>query len=358
MLGFFQQHESLLRCPRCEGALHFDDDAGIDCRSCARHFGTDTGIPLLFWPNEWDDSRGDVTQEVQRFYEATPFPNYDDFDGVASLVEKAQRGLFAKVLDRCLPLRSRVLEVGCGTGQMSNFLSVAERTVVGADMCLNSLRLAQSFARSNRLRRVHFVQMNLFRPIFAPGSFGVVISNGVLHHTSDPPLAFRSIARLVRPGGHVLVGLYHRYGRLITDARRFIFRAAGDRFRFLDPNLRKASSSEAKRTAWFMDQYKHPHESKHTIRETIGWLNEAGFDFVRSIPSMQPFRRFTEDVPLFEAESPGNALEGLLAEAATMIGASEQGGFFIVIGRRRLTAPIGQFDPPRASAGQAGATIS
>jgi len=43
-----------------------------------------------------------------------------------------------------------------------------------------------------------------------------------------------------------------------------------------------------------MDQYKHPHESTHTIREVIGWLDKAGLRFVKSIPktnwrSFSPF---------------------------------------------------------------------
>ncbi len=101
-------------------------------------------------------------------------------------------------------------------------------------MCMNSLRLATDFKRRNALSRVEFVQMNLFRPCFPDGEFDLVISNGVLHHTSNPWLAFETISRLVKPGGYVLVGLYHRYGRLATDVRRRIFDMTGDRMRWLD----------------------------------------------------------------------------------------------------------------------------
>ena len=288
----------------------------------------------MYRPTEWDASTPDVTDDVRAFYEETPFPNYDDFDDVGTLMEKARRGLFARLLDEQIPFGTRVLEAGCGTGQMSNFLSVANRTVVGADLCLNSLRLGQEFKTRNRLATVHFVQMNLFRPAFRPGSFDLVLSNGVLHHTADPALAFRTLSRLVRPGGYILVGLYHRYGRLITDARRRIFRAFGDRFQFLDPNLRQAGTSAAKRRAWFMDQYKHPHESKHTLGEVLGWLRDTGLEFVTSIPSPVPLQSFAEDTRLFEAAPAGSALERLIVELGMTFTGSRQGGFFIVIGRR------------------------
>ena len=104
------------------------------------------------------------------------------------------------MLDDQIPTGTRILECGCGTGQLTNYLSIAYRTVVGTDMCLNSLKLANDFKQKNKLDRAHFFQMNLFRPFFKPESFDLVISNGVLHHTSDPRLAFQSISRLVKPG--------------------------------------------------------------------------------------------------------------------------------------------------------------
>jgi len=161
-----------------------------------------------------------------------------------------------------------------------------------------------------------------------------VISNGVLHHTSDPFLAFRSIAQLVRPGGYLLVGLYHRWGRLITDARRVVFRLSGGRLRGLDPNLRAAQKSDAKKRAWFADQYRHPHESKHTIGETLRWLDEIGFAFVKSIPRSHLFQPIGLADSLFIPETPGVPIERLLVELGMTLRGSREGGFFVVIGRR------------------------
>ena len=46
---------------------------------------------------------------------------------------------------------ARVIECGCGTGQLTNFLSVASRTVIGTDLCLNSLKMATAFKDRNAL---------------------------------------------------------------------------------------------------------------------------------------------------------------------------------------------------------------
>ena len=290
----------------------------------------------MFAANDWDDSKQDVTERIREFYEETPFPNYDDFDSAASLIDKAKRGVFARLLDEQVPFGTHILEAGCGTGQLSNFLSIANRTVFGTDICLNSLTMAKDFKEKNHLHRAHFLQMNLFRPCFRTNTFDLVISNGVLHHTSDPFLAFKTLASLVKPGGYIIVGLYHKYGRLVTDVRRLIFKTSKDKFKSLDPrNVNKALSS-GKRAAWFMDQYKNPHESKHKIGEVLAWLEQMDLQFIKSIPKTEIFESFQIDERLFQPDRIGPPWQMALKELSMALWKSQirEGGFFIVIARK------------------------
>ena len=79
----------------------------------------------------------------------TPFPNYNDHDSIYSLIDKSRKGIYGRTLDRSIPYNTDVLEVGCGTGQLTNFLGSSCRRVVGTDMCLNSLRLGEEFRRNH-----------------------------------------------------------------------------------------------------------------------------------------------------------------------------------------------------------------
>ncbi len=329
----FRIDAGLICCPQCGGELE-RDGAGYRCRSCAASYAEREGIGSFFVPNDPKDFGKDVTDQMKAFYEANPFPDYDDFDNAASLVDKARASLFAKLLDEQIPFGARVIECGCGTGQLTNFLSVATRTVVGTDLCLNSLRMANAFRERNGLDRAHFFHMNLFRPCFRPGTFDLVISNGVLHHTSNPLLGFKSISALVKPGGYILVGLYHRYGRLATDLRRWLFKTTNDRLMFLDRRAVDTGVSEAKRRAWFMDQYKNPHESKHTVGEVLEWLKGVGFQFVHAIPKTVPFSELEHDEKLFRRERLGNRFERLLVNLGMVLTGHREGGFFIIIARR------------------------
>jgi ubiquinone/menaquinone biosynthesis C-methylase UbiE/uncharacterized protein YbaR (Trm112 family) len=330
---FIKDNIGFFCCPRCTGNLAIDRE-NLTCQNCSQKYPISHDIPRLFWPNEWDPGKEDVTEQIKDFYEETPFPDYDDFDDVGSLIEKSRQGIFAKLLDDQIPYGTRILECGCGTGQLTNFLSVANRTVIGTDICINSLKMAQDFKDQNELNNAQFIQMNLFRPCLKSDRFDLVICNGVLHHTSDPLMGFRSLCRLVKPRGYILIGLYHKYGRIYTDIRRFLFRLSRDKLKFLDRRTMDENISQAKRKAWFTDQYKNPHESKHTIGEVLRWLAEAGFNFVKSIPKPVPFEGFRESEKLFQPDTPGNKLTRFLVESSKILTGSGEGGFFIVIAKK------------------------
>jgi SAM-dependent methyltransferase len=330
----FLQHREVFACPACGAKLAWGNDA-VQCAACSGRFPIEDGIPRLFHPHDPGDKR-DVTDMVKAFYETNPFPNYDDLDSRDSLAIKARRGVFARLLDEQIAPDALVLEVGCGTGQLTNFLGMSwNRTVFGSDLCLNSLRLANGFRNRCAIGNAGFLQMNLFRPAFSAGSFDLVVSNGVLHHTGDPVEAFASIARLVKPGGYIIVGLYNKLGRLTTDFRRYIFKAFGDGWSNLfDGHMRNREYNQARKRAWFMDQYKHPCESKHSYDEVMGWFDCNGFDFLFSIPKIGP-APFEAGEKLFVPHGKGSRAARILTELDMLARGGVDGALFIMIGRKR-----------------------
>ena len=139
----------IVRCARCGGGLR-EESVTLACGDCGQHYPVTDGIPQLFVPNEWGEGKLDVTDLVKEFYEETPFPNYDDLDSRESLRSKARAGVFARLLDEQIPPGALVLEAGCGTAQLTNFLGMDwRRRVIGADLCMNSLRLGRASATAS-----------------------------------------------------------------------------------------------------------------------------------------------------------------------------------------------------------------
>jgi SAM-dependent methyltransferase len=279
-----------------------------------------------------DENPDSVTEKQKSFYEDVKFPNYDDIDNFSSLIDKSEKSILPKLLDDQLPYNSKILEVGCGTGQLTNFLKRYGRTLVGTDISIESLKLAEKFREENEIDNVRFIRMNLFKPCFKEESFDVIISNGCLHHTHSTEEAFKSISKLLKKDGLIIVGLYHKYGRMLTNVRQYLIGLFGDSLKFLDKRNIDTSISKGKRYAWFNDQYKNPKEHSHTFFEVLNWFKNENIEFLSSIP----FTNFESEISLFNSSKINSKFEIRIKEFFMQFSPSQirEGGFFIMIGKK------------------------
>ena len=322
MDAFLDAFRELLACPACGGPM----GSGWHCRGCGVRYTAPDGIPNL---RLGGDAR---TEAVRRFYEYAPFPGFRAHDTLASLHARAERSKFARLLDAAIAGDARILEIGCGTGQMSLYLARAERIVIGADLSRAALSLGQAAARRLGLTGVQFVETDLRRPGLRAGAFDVIYASGVLHHTPSPRASFARIAELARPGAMVVVGLYNAFARIPLRLRRLVARASGYRWIPFDPVLRERNGEPARRQAWLRDQYQHPEEHRHTLREVQRWFAETGVEYVRTYPSAL-FGETADD--LLSAAGDTWTPEAWLAQLGWMRSLGHEGGLFMMVGRRR-----------------------
>jgi ubiquinone/menaquinone biosynthesis C-methylase UbiE len=95
-----------------------------------------------------------------------------------------------------------VLEVGCGTGLILQRLDAFARSTCGVDLSPNMLELA-------RRRQLNVQLGSATRLPFRDGSFDVACAFKVLAHVREVRLALSEMARVVRPGGHVIAEFYN-----------------------------------------------------------------------------------------------------------------------------------------------------
>jgi SAM-dependent methyltransferase len=311
----------LLACPVCQGTLTAD----WSCKDCGARYEAADGIPDL-------RLRGDArTEVVRRFYEQAPFPNYPPRDDLSWLRTRAERSEFARLIDRATPRDARIVEIGCGTGQMSLYLASADRVVIGADLARASLRLGAAAAKRFQLDRIQFIETDLHRPGLREGSFDVVYASGVLHHTPDPRVAFARVARLAKPGGMIVLGLYNTFARIPTRLRRLVARVSGYRFLPFDPVLRDRDNEPARHDAWLRDQYQHPEEHRYTLAEVQRWFAENGIEYIRAYPTAMLCQETGE---LFANAADNWRFEGWLAQLGWIGALGHEGGLFVTVGRR------------------------
>lgn len=117
-----------------------------------------------------------------------------------------------ELFERLRPLAPgrRLLEVGCGIGVDTLRLArLGFAEVVGIDLTAVAVRLAARRARREGLGTVRFGVGDAEVLPFADGSFDVVYSFGVLHHTPRIERAVSEVRRVLVPGGLAVVMLYH-----------------------------------------------------------------------------------------------------------------------------------------------------
>jgi SAM-dependent methyltransferase len=103
----------------------------------------------------------------------------------------------------------RVLEIGCGLGTDGARFARAGAVYTGVDLTEAAVSLARRRFELEGLAG-EFRVADAERLEFADGSFDLVYSHGVLHHTPDVPAAVREVHRVLAPGGRAVVMLYHR----------------------------------------------------------------------------------------------------------------------------------------------------
>jgi len=200
-----------------------------------------------------------------------------------------------------------ILDVGCGIGRHADVATRWGAHVVGID-----LSLASEVAARNLKDRATatFLQANVFSLPFAPESFDYIYSIGVLHHTPDCELAFKSLVPLLKPGGKISIWLYSAYNpyykfsdvyrkltsRLPPRVLLSLCQIAGP-LHYLHLGLRKIPIfgrltsgaiqhflpiSQNPDWEWRVldtfDWYSPVYQSKHTYEEVFRWFEQTGLE--------------------------------------------------------------------------------
>jgi SAM-dependent methyltransferase len=103
---------------------------------------------------------------------------------------------------RYAPSGCRVLDLGCGTGELARALTAAGLQVTGCD--ISPSMLVQAHRDDGRCAGWVQLEPDWRRLPFATAAFDVVVAASVLEYVAEPAVVMRECARVLRPGGVVL----------------------------------------------------------------------------------------------------------------------------------------------------------
>lgn len=195
---------------------------------------------------------------VNRYFQSSaPFWKaiYERDDVHAAIHQERSRLVLSMVSGLGIPRDARVLEVGCGAGLTSVALA-GQYLVEAVDIVQEMLDLTRERARAAGLQhRVRTRCTDANHLTYPEHTFDLVLAIGVLPWLHDHSRALHEFARVLRPGGHLIVNIdnawaLHRIldpqlNPVIRPLKRIV-RTLCWRVGILDPQPREQLSSSTK----------------------------------------------------------------------------------------------------------------
>lgn len=109
-------------------------------------------------------------------------------------------GLFQSHL-RGIP-KSRILDIGCGTGIYFDVLSLCADRINAIDCSADMIQIAADYCRKNSLKNIFPTVGSSMAIPFDDECFDLVMELDTLHHVTDLDKTLSEIYRILKPGGH------------------------------------------------------------------------------------------------------------------------------------------------------------
>lgn len=108
-----------------------------------------------------------------------------------------------------------VLDVGCGTGYLEQYLVGRKVSVDGIDVSERMLELARRQYPLETFSQFRFRQQDVYRLSEEPQQYDLVLGNSFLHHCQDYERVLETLAQKVKPEGVMFFGM---------EPNRFVYR--------------------------------------------------------------------------------------------------------------------------------------
>jgi ubiquinone/menaquinone biosynthesis C-methylase UbiE len=222
-LGFLLSLDTLdmLSCPACRAGSLARAGEALVCETCGKPYPLepDQGVAMFLPPDSAGEAKGNIQAWWGDLYRQLYAPTDKALtrEGLAAqlleLEDLFRRREMLAVVEMNLAELSgkRVLEIGPGGGAHSCLFAAKGAQVTALDI---TPERAISTARKLSLvgggtgRAYQGDGENL---PFKDGSFDIVYSNGVLHHSTDTVRCIAEVRRVLKPGGRAVLMLYARH---------------------------------------------------------------------------------------------------------------------------------------------------
>lgn len=230
--------------------------------------------------------RAGVSEAVREQYEVHPYPRWR---------RAGENGCLTHIAGRPLPPEPDVLIAGCGTGRhaIEAAMMLPTARILAVDLSRASLAYGALKARDLGLdHRLTFAHADILELPDRCETYDFVQAVGVVHHMADPFEGARAVAKMVRPGGFLSLGLYSAIARArLKPAKALAATYSAETVRELRADiLARPDDDPVKYPALYArdfysqsgcrDLLMHVQEHEHTPADIRRMMDECGLEFL------------------------------------------------------------------------------
>ena len=179
----------MLKCPRCGNELIWTN-IGCFCDSCRREYPLTKGVVSF--------------SDCELLYDNENYYPMDSFDKLylaesTNFWFRVRNKIIGYMVKKSLPVGSKIIEVGCGTGFVSTYLKRQGYEMDCADLHIKGLQYCMKRDAGNS-----YYLFNLNESIFYEHYDGVCAFD-VIEHIDNDDLVLKNMNAALKPGGFIFI---------------------------------------------------------------------------------------------------------------------------------------------------------
>lgn len=187
--------------------------------------------------------------EVKEFYSKLQFPGHYTMEDILYYDEIVCND-YLKFYDESVSCCNTVLDVGCGSGFIVNFLAYRHKNIQFTAIDFgDGIDFAKNFSKNNNINNITYHKVD-FLSWNTTDKYDLVFCNGVLHHIPNQTKAIQKLKSLSNQ--NLMLGVYNKYGKI----------------------AKKIFPIDASSNILYLDQEKCPFEVSYTDNQFRNMFNE------------------------------------------------------------------------------------